>query len=165
MTVKIRSAIVPTALTAIVLVVAMKMTRAQEAPSRVPFFAEVTNFTGPEEAGWALPFSQNVPSGKRLIIQHVSVRFLTSSFIPQQPIQAYCQVSGNGRTVSGRAQPVYAFVPLLRFNDTNTYAFTGAGPLTLYLEPGPIGIMCTSGLNGFNLRSLQASIVGELVPR
>ena len=111
-------------------------------------------------------FSEEVPAGKRLVVQHVSL-IVFGVDITEELVLANCMITGRGLDSKGDSQDVQHFIPLTsRANlAARRESLTGGGPLTMRLEPGPISVTCSSGTDGQNLTVLQAHLSGELVSK
>ena len=111
-------------------------------------------------------FSEEVPAGKRLVVQHVSLNVLGLD-ITEELVLANCVITGRGLDSKGNSQDVQHFIPLTsRANlAARRESLTGGGPLTMRLEPGPISMTCSSGTDGQNLALLQAHLSGELISK
>ena len=111
-------------------------------------------------------FSEEVPAGKRLVVQHLSLNVFGLD-ITEELVLANCVITGRGLDSKGNSQDVQHFIPLTsRANlAARRESLTGGGPLTMRLEPGPISVTCSSGTDGQNLTVLQAHLSGELVSR
>ena len=111
-------------------------------------------------------FSGEVPVGKRLVVQHVSLIVLAAE-ITEELVLASCMITGTGLDSNGNAQAVSHFIPLTsRLNlAARRGSLTGGGPLTMRLEAGPISMACSSGADRQNLTFLEAHLSGELVSK
>lgn len=111
-------------------------------------------------------FSEEVPAGKRLVVQHVSLNVFGLD-ITEELVLANCMITGKGLDSKGNTQDVQHFIPLTsRANlAARRESLTGGGPLTMRLEPGPISVTCSSGTDGQKLTLLQAHLSGELVSK
>jgi hypothetical protein len=109
-------------------------------------------------------FSEEVPAGKRLVVEHVSLNVFGLD-ITEELVLANCVITGRGLDSKGNPQDVQHFIPLTsRANlAARRESLTGGGPLTMRLEPGPISVTCSSGTDGQNLAVLQSHLSGELV--
>ena len=131
----------------------------------VPFHASAAGDATVDEAVIGV-FSQEVPAGRRLVVQHLSLNAFGLD-ITEELVLASCLISGSGLDANGNAQDVSHFIPLTSSANllTRRASVTGGGPLTMHLEAGPIRVTCDSGADGQNLVSLQAHLSGELVSR
>jgi hypothetical protein len=131
----------------------------------VPFHVSAAG-DGPVNETLTGVFSEEVPAGKRLLVQHVSVNIFGLD-VTQELVLANCVITGRGLDSNGNPQGVQHFIPLTsRANlAARRESLTGGGPLTMRLEPGPINVTCSSGTDGQNLDSLQAHLSGELVAK
>ena len=127
----------------------------------IPFHASAGG-----DAPLPVVFSQEVPVGKRLVVQHLSLNAFGLN-ITEELVLASCLVSGSGLDSNGNAQDVSHFILLNSSLNlaTKRASLNGGGPLTMYLEAGPIRVTCNSGADRQDLVSLQAHLSGELVSR
>ena len=129
----------------------------------IPFHVSAVGDTTLDETLTGV-FSEEVPAGKRLVVQHVSLNVFGLD-ITEELVLANCMITGRGLDSKGNAQDVQHFIPLTsRANlAARRESLTAGGPLTMRLEPGPISVTCSSGTDGQNLTVLQAHLSGELV--
>jgi hypothetical protein len=111
-------------------------------------------------------FSEEVPVGKRLVVEHLSL-LVFSLDVTEELSLANCMITGRGLDSKGGPQDVQHFIPLVTQGNlaTRRVSLTGGGPLTMRLEAGPISVTCSSGSDGQNLAVLQAHLSGELVTK
>jgi hypothetical protein len=130
----------------------------------IPFHASAVDGGGVETLTGI--FSQEVPVGKRLLVQHVSLNILALD-IAEELVLANCFITGKGTDSNGNVQDVTHFLPLTsRLNlAARRESLTGGGPLTMRLDAGPVSVTCSSGADRQNLSSLQAHLSGELVSK
>jgi hypothetical protein len=149
---------------------------AQSKPSssaRIPFFSDAVGEPLNEREDTQIAvFKDEVPAGKRLVVQFVSVSgrgsvTLTDNDPPEELIFAKCHITGRGIGVdsSGNPRLVRHLLPLVsrRIPSQGTETFTAAAEVTIYLEPGPHGVLCSSGSSGSRFGGLEAFVTGELV--
>ena len=131
----------------------------------IPFHASAAGDVAVEETLIGV-FSEEVPVGKRLVVQHVSLNVFGTD-ITEELVLASCLITGRGLDSNGNPQAVSHFIPLTsRLNlAARRESLTGGGPLTMRLEAGPVSVTCSSGADRQNLTSLQAHLSGELVSK
>ena len=131
----------------------------------IPFHASAAGGATLDETQTGV-FSEEVPVGKRLVVQHVSLNVLGLD-ITEELVLANCLITGRGLDSNGNAQAVSHFIPLAsRLNlAAKRESLTGGGQLTMHLEAGPISVTCSSGVGGQNVAALQAHLSGELVAK
>ncbi|MFB3920782.1 MAG: hypothetical protein ACE145_03625 [Terriglobia bacterium] len=106
----------------------------------------------------ALP--DEVPAGKRLIVEHVSVVFQVSSSTTDA--QSYCYILGN--TPGSVASPTGSqFIPLQsRVDATKTIFFAGS-PLKIYFDAGQVKVDCVVTDDATNEKNYVVNVSGQLV--
>lgn len=143
---------------------------AQNKPSVAPIPFQTSAFDepteDPEQENAVGTFRREVPAGKQLVVQHVSL-FVLASNVDHELTQAKCLVGGRGVDENGNSATVFHIVQLeSRLNpNVSSESFTGGGPLTMYLEAGPVAVECSPGVRGHRMSGLQAYLTGELISK
>ena len=147
---------------------------AQNKPStaaRIPFYSHANGekLNGREDTQIAV-FEKEVPQGKRLVAQYVSltvdVRITVVDNTPIESIGATCILSGRGVGVDAAGNPnlVRHVLPLTVSRRSGGSEMLTAGLQTaIYLEPGPHGVLCSAGTGTASVSGLQIFVSGELV--
>ena len=101
-------------------------------------------------------FSEEVPAGKRLVVQHVSLNVFGLD-ITEELVLANCMITGRGLDSKGNSQDVQHFIPL-----TSRANLATGRILTVEdrcVGAWTIGVTCSSN-RGQNLAVLQAHLSG-----
>ena len=145
------------------------LTQAQNKPSVAPVpYHSAAQVSADPEGSHAIGLFTEVPAGKRLVVQYLSL-FVRVSNAPTELTQMTCLISGRGIGRDEIGNPVITshFVQLESWLDTilHSAAYTAGGPMTMYLEPGPIEVDCSAGVRNHPVQELQANLTGELISR
>jgi hypothetical protein len=116
-------------------------------------FVDIT--PGAYEAGVLF---ESVPAGKRLVIEHVSVR---AELPPGQTARAAIVVSLDGKAVSHYLVMVGQGTVI--GEPTNRAVFVASHPIRLYVDPGPRPAVTVERDNSDELGAAYASMLGYLV--
>lgn len=149
---------------------------AQNKPStaaRIPFYSHANGekLNGRDDTQIAV-FENDVPQGKRLVVQFISLSVSASITVvdnlPVEPVGANCFLSGRGIGVDAAGNPnlVRHLLPMTTSRRSVSGAsetLTGGLQTTIYLEPGPHGVLCTAGTGAGRLSGLEIFVSGELV--
>jgi hypothetical protein len=103
-------------------------------------------------------FFKRVPAGKRLVIEHVSVR---AELPPGQTARATIVVYLDGESVSHYLVMVDQGTVISE--PTNRVVFVASQPIQLYVDPGPEPAVNVERDNATELGNAYASISGQLV--
>ena len=135
------------------------------APVPVQITLPITAFTQTGETVSSL-FAQEVPAGKRLIVQHLSVSFVVQN-VTEQLAFASCEISGKSLDVNGTEQAARHIIPLTSQLEVGggVEGFSAGQEMTWYVEPGPMSLSCRAGFQGLVSSGLQGNISGTLIPK
>jgi hypothetical protein len=135
------------------------------APVPVQITLPITAFTQTGETVSSV-FAQDVPAGKRLIVQHLSVSFVIQN-VTEELAFASCEITGTSLDVNGTEQGAKHIIPLTSRLDAagGVEGFSAGQEMTWYVEPGPIRLICRAGFQGLVSSGLQGNISGTLIPK
>ena len=97
-----------------------------------------------------------VPSGKWLVVDHVSMHLTQSITAPG----ARCRIFGNGTNGSLISHDL---VPEVVWETATFRRRSASTPLKMYIGPGFVALQCENLITGFTLR-VEGSVSGQLIP-
>ena len=137
-------------------------------PDTVPFHTRAVNLEGIRQPSITANFVDPIPAGKRLAVQHVSLRFEGTGYA-SGVVGAVCQIGGSGFGLGANGFFQH-FIPLnvMQQGILNGGAtFTAGQAITLNLDGGsggsPITISCSAG-NGV-ASNLNVELTGLLITK
>jgi len=119
-----------------------------------PYFG--TGDSGDQTLDALAQMNSPVPSGKWLIVEHVSLHVT-------QPISApgvRCRIFGNGTNGS---LIFHDLVPEVVWTSATFERRSASTPLKMYIAPGRVDLQCETLITGFTLR-VEGSVSGQLIP-
>lgn len=118
-----------------------------------PYFG--TGTSGFQQLLAVATMNNEVPDGKRLIVEHVSFHVVQAANAPG----ARCRVFGQG---PGGSLSQHDLVPQIVWATADFQRRSASTPMKIYFEPGALGVQCENLITGFVV-DVSASVSGQLV--